>query len=119
MDWIPVTDRLPPAGVNVLACSWLAKTYAFAYVAPRDGKWYPSFGSTRSMNITHWMPLPDLPQGKVYAVYQTDPLTRVKEQVGLVLERRKLDRGNNFEGIMKVAQKLYPAPSPETVISLE
>jgi hypothetical protein len=135
MDWIPVTDRLPPVGLNVLACSWLAKTYALAYVSLRDGKWYVSFGSTRSLNITHWMPLPDLPQegtvseivGKpssseypqVYTVYQTDPLTRVKEQVGWVLERRKLDRGNNFEGLMKVAQKLYPAPSPETVISLE
>ena len=63
MDWIPVTDRLPPVGLNVLACSWLAKTYALAYVSPRDGKWYLSFGSTRSMNVTHWMPLPELPQG--------------------------------------------------------
>lgn len=65
MDWIPVTDRLPPVGLNVLACSWLAKTYALAYVSPRDGKWYLSFGSTRSMNVTHWMPLPELPQGSV------------------------------------------------------
>jgi len=56
---------------------------------------------------------------KVYTVFQTDSITRVREPVGFVLERRKLDRGNNFEGLMKVAQKLYPAPSPETVISLE
>jgi len=63
MDWIPVTDRLPPVGLNVLACSWLAKTYALAYVSPRDGKWYLSIGSARSLNVTHWMPLPELPQG--------------------------------------------------------
>jgi hypothetical protein len=67
MDWIPVTDRLPPVGLNVLACSWLGKTYALAYVSPRDGKWYQSFGSTRSMNVTHWIPLPELPQGNAMA----------------------------------------------------
>jgi hypothetical protein len=56
---------------------------------------------------------------KVYTVYHTDPLTHVRKEVGLVLERRKLERGNNFEDLMKVARELYPAPSPETVISFE
>jgi hypothetical protein len=31
---------------------------------------------------------------KVYTAYHTDPLTHVKKEVGLVLERRKLERGN-------------------------
>ena len=33
MDWIPVTDRLPPFGKKVLACSWMSVTYFVAYVA--------------------------------------------------------------------------------------
>ena len=56
---------------------------------------------------------------KLYTVYHTDPLTHVKKEVGLVLERRKLERKNNFEDLMKVARGLNPAPSPETVISFE
>ena len=56
---------------------------------------------------------------KVYTVFQTDSITRVREPVGFVLERRKLDRGNNFEGLLKLARKLYPAPSPDIVISLD
>ena len=65
MDWIPVTDRLPPVGLNVLACSWLSRDVCLGIHLPGDGKWYLSFGSTRSLNITHWMPLPELPQGSV------------------------------------------------------
>ena len=58
---------------------------------------------------------------KIYTVYQINSNTRVREPVGFVLERRKLDRGNNFECLLKLARKLYPAPSPEShiVISLE
>jgi len=43
----------------------------------------------------------------------------VREIVGFVLERRKLDRGNNFEDLLKLARKLYPAPSPGIFISLD
>ena len=43
MDWIPVTDRLPPFGKNVLACSWMSVTYYVAYVSP-GGQWHLSFG---------------------------------------------------------------------------
>jgi hypothetical protein len=56
---------------------------------------------------------------KVYTVYHFDHIRRVREPVGVVMERRKLDRGNNFEGLMKVARKLYPAPSPDTLVTLE
>ena len=56
---------------------------------------------------------------KVYTVYQIDSITRVREIVGFVLERRKLNRGNNFENLLKLARKLYPPPSPDIFISLE
>jgi hypothetical protein len=56
---------------------------------------------------------------KVYTVYQINSITRVREIVGFVLERRKLDRGNNFENLLKLARKLYPAPSPDIFISLD
>jgi hypothetical protein len=56
---------------------------------------------------------------KVYTVFHFDAIRRVREPVGIVLERRKQDRGNNFEGIMKVARKVYPPPSPETLVTLE
>ncbi len=63
MDWIPVTDRLPPFGKNVLACCWMSVTYFVAYISPMDWNWHLSFGDTTIQNITHWMPLPELPQG--------------------------------------------------------
>jgi hypothetical protein len=56
---------------------------------------------------------------KVYTVYHTDPVTHDKKEVGLVLERRKLDRENNFESLSKLARKLHPAPSPNIFISLD
>jgi hypothetical protein len=64
MDWIPVTDRLPPFGKNVLACSWMSVTYFVAYVSP-GGQWHLSFGDGPILNIAHWMPLPELSQGSV------------------------------------------------------
>jgi len=67
MTWIPVTDRLPPFGENVLACSWMSVRYFVACVSPVGGKWHLSFGDTPIQNITHWMPLPELPQGSVMA----------------------------------------------------
>ena len=63
MDWIPATDRLPPFGKNVLACSNLAVTYFVAYVSPQDGKWHEAFGGMAVQHITHWMPLPEMPEG--------------------------------------------------------
>ena len=57
MDWIPVTDRLPPFGKNVLTCSWMSIGYFVAYVSP-TGMWHLSFGDAPILNITHRMPLP-------------------------------------------------------------
>ena len=64
MDWISVTDRLPPFGKNVLACSWMSVSYFVAYVSP-GGEWHLAFGDAPIPGITHWIPLPELPQGSV------------------------------------------------------
>ena len=62
MPWIPVTDRLPPFGQNVLTCSTLAVTYHVAFISP-DKKWHEAFGGMPVQHITHWMPLPEMPEG--------------------------------------------------------
>jgi len=47
---------------------------------------------------------------KVYTVYRYDFNRHMREPLGLVFERRKKDRGNNIEGLTKLARKLYPTP---------
>ena len=64
VEWIPVTERLPPFGKKVLACSWMSVAYYVAFVSPA-GQWYLSFGNSPILGITHWMSLPELPQGGV------------------------------------------------------
>ena len=65
MDWIPVTDRLPPFEKSMLVCSSLPATYHVAYDSPQGKKWHLSFGDMGVPHITHWMPLPELPKGSV------------------------------------------------------
>ena len=55
---------------------------------------------------------------KAYTVYQIDFTRHVREPVGVVLERRRLDRGNNIDGLLKLARKLYSNPSPDSLISI-
>lgn len=50
-EWIPVKERLPDDGVQVLACTKHGKPFP---AHCRDGKWRVS----HSVIITHWMPLP-------------------------------------------------------------
>ena len=59
-------DRpLTAFGKNMMVCSWMGVSYFVAYVMPVGGKWHLTFGDTPIQNITHWMPLPELPQGSV------------------------------------------------------
>ena len=53
---------------------------------------------------------------KAYTVYRYDYNRQVREPVGTVLERRKLDRGNDIEGLLKLAQKLYSTSSLDSHI---
>ena len=45
---------------------------------------------------------------KTYTVYRYDYIRHVREPIGVVLERRKGDRGNNTEGLLRLAQRIYP-----------
>ena len=53
---------------------------------------------------------------KAYTVYRYDYNRQVREPVGMVLERRRLDRGNDIEGLLKLAQKLYSTSSLDSHI---
>jgi hypothetical protein len=53
---------------------------------------------------------------KVYTVYRYDYNRQVREPIGMVLERRKGDRGNDIKGLLKLAQKLYSRSSPDSHI---
>jgi len=44
---------------------------------------------------------------KTYTVYRYDYVRQVREPIGMVLERRKRDRGNNIEGLLRLAQRIY------------
>ena len=48
---------------------------------------------------------------KIYTVYRFDYISQVKSPVGRLVERRRVERRNNAEDILKWAQKLY-ATSP-------
>ena len=48
---------------------------------------------------------------KIYAVYRFDYNRQVREPIGMLLERRKEDRGNNISSLLKLAQKLYSRSS--------
>lgn len=53
---------------------------------------------------------------KVYTVYRYDYIRQVREPVGMVIERRKRDRGSDIEGLLKLAQKLYTTSSLDSHI---
>jgi len=53
---------------------------------------------------------------KVYTVYRYDYNRQVREPIGIVMERRNRDRGNNIKGLVKRAQKLYSASSLDSHI---
>ena len=48
---------------------------------------------------------------KTYTVYRFDYTQQVREPVGELVERRRKDRGNNAEALLRLAQRLYPTSS--------
>jgi len=44
---------------------------------------------------------------KVYTVYRYDYNREVRESVGTLIDRRRKERGNNAEALLKLAQRLY------------
>jgi len=55
---------------------------------------------------------------KVYTVYRFDYDLQVREPVGMVMERRQVDRGNDIEGLLKLAQKLYKTSSLDSHLTI-
>ena len=55
---------------------------------------------------------------KAYTVYRYDYIRQVREPIGMVLERRERDRGNNEEGLLKLAQRIYFTWSGDSHISI-
>ena len=55
---------------------------------------------------------------KAYTVYRYDYKLQVREPVGMVMERRKLDRGSDIEGLLKLAQKLYSTSSLDSHLTI-
>ena len=60
-EWIPCSERLPKDGELVL----IAHVSGAVYIADRDGKyWEEDSGEWYDgENVTHWMPLPEPPDG--------------------------------------------------------
>ena len=47
---------------------------------------------------------------KTYTVYHFDYIRQVSEPVGKLVDRRSREREDNVDSLLKLAQKLYPAP---------
>jgi len=65
--WIPVEERLPTAGEEVLSFS---ENYGHVVARLDGGKWYAIHTDTETgepwirEEVTHWMPLPEPPEVK-------------------------------------------------------
>lgn len=57
-EWIPVKDRLPEDGVQVLACTKHGKAFSAHCEKGR-------FRVSGSVTVTHWMPLPHAAERRV------------------------------------------------------
>lgn len=55
---------------------------------------------------------------KTYTVYRVDYIRHSTEPVGTMLERRKKDRGDNIDALLKLAKKIFPTSSPDSHICI-
>jgi len=66
--WISVKDRLPEDGVEVLITDGENIDVSFCELTyfgddPNEMEWFGRISPWHFGNITHWMPLPELPKG--------------------------------------------------------
>ena len=65
--WIPVAERLPEEGVEVLAFGYWHENFQplMCYLSPhRKGKWFTTVAGQQVYTVTHWMPLPEPSKGE-------------------------------------------------------
>ena len=55
--WIPVTERLPDVGADILFCDIDGDAYAGHRT--RHGDFYPDFDGDKIKNVVAWMPKPE------------------------------------------------------------
>ena len=67
-EWIPVEERLPERGQSVLTIVQYRECPAEIAIGERasdlDGSWYGPAGYVYKFRVTHWMPLPSLPEAE-------------------------------------------------------
>ena len=65
MEWISVKDRLPERGTEVLVTDGLHTMVTWCEDTINGVKWvdnYYTYVNVRFREVTHWMPLPELPK---------------------------------------------------------
>ena len=64
--WIPVTERLPEEGEEVLVFGYWHEKFQplMCYLSPhRKGEWFTTVAGQQVYSVTNWMPLPEPPKG--------------------------------------------------------
>ena len=68
--WIPVTERLPKKGEEVLVFGYWHEKFQplMCYLSPhRKGEWVTTVAGKQVFTVTHWMPLPEPPKENEHA----------------------------------------------------
>ena len=69
MKWIKIEDKVPPEGVNLLYffdCTGISLGQYYGIepdYCPETGHVFGSADGWLTGDVTHWMPLPDVPEG--------------------------------------------------------
>ena len=58
-EWVSVEEKLPEKDGSYLVHSGKSNTVYAAHFWKRDGRWS---GKSKNLFITHWMPMPELPE---------------------------------------------------------
>jgi hypothetical protein len=107
--WIPVLDRVPELGIDVLVLQRIGQCeVAWRHVV--DGNWmsYAALGE-----ITHWMPLPELPKQRWIPVEERLPETRDPVLTLWVSGMQSVKQYDEQHGWNTGAQVTHWMPLPE------
>ena len=59
--WIPCSERLPESNIYVL-CAMRTGEFCIMEYDEEDQEWYEEIHDYRKHCVTHWMPLPEIPE---------------------------------------------------------